>query len=92
MSAYRAAVALDNRNFGVANDDVARVVASLNGVDATAAGVDNASLAAVKSEAAGVRISVATNLQSQRAQLLRLADDLSALSGKSPARQNSAHG
>jgi hypothetical protein len=87
--AYRAAVALDNRNFGVANDAVAGVVASLNAVDAAAAGVDGGSLASAKSEAAGVRISVATNLESQRAQLIRLADDIGALSGpsaKAPGR------
>ncbi len=80
---YRAAVALDNRNFGVANDAVASVVASLNGVDASAAGLDSESLASVKTEAAGVRISVATNLQTQRTQLIRLADDIAALSGSS---------
>ena len=79
--AYRAAVALDNRNFGVANDAVAGVVASLSAVDAAAAGVDGGSLASVKTEAAGVRISVATNLETQRAQIIRLADDIGALSG-----------
>jgi hypothetical protein len=84
--AYRAAVALDNRNFGVANDAVAGVVASLNAVDAAAAGVDGGSLALVKTEAAGVRISVATNLETQRAQLIRLADDIGALSGP-PAKR-----
>jgi len=83
--AYRAAVALDNRNFGVANDDVAKVVASLSAVDASAAGLDNGSLTALKTEAAGVRISVATNLESQRTQLIRLADDITALSGRPSA-------
>jgi hypothetical protein len=81
--AYRAAVALDNRNFGVANDAVATVVASLNAVDPSAAGLDSGSLAALKSEAAAVKISVATNLEFQRAQLIHLADDITALSGRS---------
>ncbi len=79
--AYRAAVALDNRNFGVANDDVAQVVVSLNAVDAAAAGINTRSLVALKTEAAGVRISVATNLEAQRTQLVRLADGITALSG-----------
>jgi hypothetical protein len=82
---YRAAVALDNRNFGMANDAVAKVVASLNAVDAAAAGLDGAPLAALKTEAAGVRISVATNLEPQRAQLIRLAEDITALSDRSAA-------
>ncbi len=80
---YRAAAALDSRNFGVANEAVASAVASLNGVDASAGGVDSGALASVKTEAAGVRISVATNLETQRAQLMRLADDIAALSGPS---------
>ena len=83
--AYRAAVSLDNRNFGVANDDVAKVVANLNAVDASAARVDLGSLAALRTEAAAVKISVATNLEPQRAQLLRLADGVTALSGRAMA-------
>lgn len=89
--AYRAAVALDNRNFGVANDDVAKVVANLNAVDASAAGLDNGSLTALKTEVAGVKISVATNLESQRTQLIRLADAITALSGQSAARMDPTH-
>lgn len=90
--AYRAAVALDNRNFGVANDAVAKVVASLNAVDAAAAGLDNGSLAALKTEAAGVKISVATNLEPQRTQLIRLADDITALTDQSAAKSEPTHG
>jgi hypothetical protein len=62
VPAYRAAVALDNRNFGVANDAVATVVSCLKVVDASAAGIDDGPLAALKTEAAGVRISVAADL------------------------------
>ena len=80
---YRAAAALDNRNFGVANDAVARAVANLNSVDASAARLGGGALASVKAEAAAVRISVATNLETQRTQLMRLADDIAALSGPS---------
>jgi hypothetical protein len=79
--AYRATVALDNRNFGLANDAMANVVASLNGVDAAAAGLDSAALKEIQTEAAGVKIAVATNLEAQRSQLVRLAADITALSG-----------
>jgi predicted secreted protein len=84
--AYRATVALDNRNFGLANDAVANVVASLNGVDAAAAGLDSAALKALQVEAAGVKIAVATNLEAQRSQLLRLAADITALAGPKPTK------
>jgi hypothetical protein len=79
--AYRGAVALDNRNFGVANDAVAKVVANLNGVDAAAAGLDGKAVTAVRKEALGVKISVAANLESQRAQILKLASAITALVG-----------
>ncbi len=89
--AYRAAVSLDNRNFGVANDDMAKVVASLNAVDASAAGIDGAPLAALKTEAAAVKISVAVNLEAQRTQLIHLADGITALADRSMARTDPAH-
>jgi hypothetical protein len=75
----RAAVALDNRNFGVADSAVANAVASLNRVDAAAAGVELQSLQAVSEQASAIQISVATNLASQRNQLLRLEGDIAAL-------------
>jgi hypothetical protein len=71
--AYRAVYALDNRNFGVANDDVAKVVASLEAVKASDAGVDGNEIVTLREEASRIKISVAENLEAQRAQLLRLA-------------------
>jgi len=88
--AYRAAAALDNRNFGVANDAVAHVVAGLNKVDPTAMGLEAAPLAALKTEAAGVKIAVATDLQSQRAQLLKLAADIDAVALQAAAKTDQA--
>jgi len=76
---YRATAALDNRNFGVANNAASNALANLNLVDAAAAGIDGKALTALQREAAGVRISVATNLESQRAQLLLLAADINAI-------------
>lgn len=89
--AYRAAVALDNRNFGVANDAIAKVVANLNGVDGATAGLDSAAVMAVKKEALGVKISVALNLESQRTQIVHLASAITALVGQTRTKTNSAH-
>ncbi len=89
--AYRAAVALDNRNFGMAHDAVGKVVANLNGVDAVAAGLDGNAVTAEKNEAVGVKISVAANLESQRTQVLHLASGISALVGQIGTKSNSAH-
>jgi type II secretory pathway pseudopilin PulG len=89
--AYRAAVALDNRNFGFANDAVVNVVASLNDVNAATADLDSKSLKALQNEAANVKISVATNLESQRNQLIQLAADITSLVGKSTERTTSTH-
>ena len=87
--AYRAAVALDNRNFGVANDAVAKVVANLNGVDAAAAGLNGNAVTSLKQQASGVKISVAANLESQRTQILKLASGITALVGQTGTKKNS---
>ena len=52
--AYRAAYALDNRNFGVANDDVVKTVVNLRSVKAESAGVDRKALSALQQEAGNV--------------------------------------
>jgi len=79
---YRAAVALDNRNFGVANKDVTKAVASLHGVDAASIGLDSAAIAALEKQATSAKVSVVATLQSQRTQRLRLASDISGASEK----------
>ena len=76
---YRALISLDNRNFGTANDAVARAVTELNGVDAPSAGLDSKEVSRLRVEAAAVKISVATNLEGQRAQLIQLASSITAL-------------
>jgi len=76
---YRAAAALDERNFGVANEAVGQAAARLKAVDPAVAGLDAAAVTAVQAEAADIHISVASNLQGQRAQLLKLAADVNAL-------------
>jgi beta-lactamase regulating signal transducer with metallopeptidase domain len=87
--AYRAIYALDNRNFGVANDDVAKVAASLKAVEASSAGINGNAVSASEREAAGIKISVAQNLESQRAQLLHLAAGITRLVDQSEAKLRS---
>jgi hypothetical protein len=87
--AYRAVYALDDRNFGVANDDATKVVASLRAINATSAGVGANAVSALQREAAGVKISVAQNLESQRAQLLHLAAGITRLAEQSEAKARS---
>ncbi len=86
--AYRATAALDERNFGQANDAAVNVVAGLSGVDAAASGINSVVLKSVQAEAASIKISVAADLQAQRGQLLHLAADITDLaalkSGKRP--------
>ncbi len=82
--AYRAAHALDNRNFGVANDDAARVVASLKAVNASDAGGN--AIATLREEAGRIKISVAQNLGAQRAQLLHLAAGITRLAEQSETK------
>jgi hypothetical protein len=65
---------------------VGKVVSSLSRVDADALKIDKSSLIAAQSEAAGLKISVATDLQPQRAQVLRLATDIAALVNFAPAK------
>ncbi|MHB8441406.1 MAG: hypothetical protein ACYC8W_07245 [Candidatus Tyrphobacter sp.] len=76
---YRAAAALDDRNFGTANTYVNDAIAYLRAVDPAAIGVDPQKVAALESQAVGARTSVATNLQVQRAQLLSLGRAIDAL-------------
>lgn len=75
----RATVALDNRNFGVANVAVAKAVKNLKVVDAAALGLDSKKLMSLQNEAGAISISVATNLESERNQLLHLAEGIDVL-------------
>lgn len=76
---YKATTALDNRNFGLANDAMANAVTRLRRIEAGPANVEPGALATVQSDAAALRINVATDLQPQRAALLKLAASVTAL-------------
>lgn len=80
---YKASTALDNRNFGEANEAMAIAVTRLNSLDAGAANLDNTALAAVRSDASALKIAVTTHLEPQRTQLLKLAASLTELAGAS---------
>jgi len=82
---FQAATALDNRNFGVANDLMGQVRGNLERVDATAVqGVDPDALQAVREQANAVQLGVAANFEGQRDQLLGLASDLTAMTEPAP--------
>lgn len=76
---YRSSVALDQRNFGVANDAMVNAVASLKAVRPETSGQDPAAIIAIQKEAAAIKIAVATDLAAQRARVLQLATGLSRL-------------
>ncbi|MBP6546562.1 MAG: hypothetical protein KA220_07590 [Phenylobacterium sp.] len=76
---YRSGVALDQRNFGVANDAMVNAVASLKAVRPETSGQDPAAITAIQKEAAAIKIAVATDLGAQRARVLQLATGLSRL-------------
>lgn len=81
---YRAAAALDDRNFGVANDAMNEAVTALEAVtlaegDPRAAGLSEAVVAARELD-----ISVASNLEPQRGALLALAGRVTELAEQSP--------
>lgn len=76
---YRAAAALDQRNFGIANTHLRQVEQALGKVDAASAGLDVAGLNQLRSSLDGLNINVATDLQDQRNQVLSLASQLDAI-------------
>lgn len=78
---YRAAVALEQRNFGTANDYLRRADAALATLpaDADDAGLSSgaaAALAEVRSELAGTDLNVAVDVEAQRSSVLQLAAQL----------------
>lgn len=76
---YRAAAALDQRNFGIANTHLRQVEQALGNVDAASAGLDVAGFNQLRSSLDGLNINVATDLQDQRNQVLALASQLDAI-------------
>ncbi|MBA3486721.1 MAG: hypothetical protein H0T88_05970 [Lysobacter sp.] len=76
---YRAAAALDQRNFGIANTHLRQVEQALGKVDAASAGLDVAGLNQLRSSLDGLNINVAIDLQDQRNQVLSLASQLDAI-------------
>lgn len=76
---YRAAAALDQRNFGIANTHLRQVEGALGEVDPAGAGLDIARFTQLRSSLDGLNINVATDLQDQRNQLLGLASQLDAM-------------
>jgi hypothetical protein len=75
---YQGAIALDRRNFGIANDDVEKARETLVAAKPADPGVEG-KLGVVRSAVTGTKITVAENLDDQRSHLLTLATQLDAL-------------
>lgn len=82
---YRAAAALDDRNFGVANDAMNEAVSTLEAVTLTEGDARAAGLSEAVAAARALDISVASNLEPQRAAVLALARQVTGLTEQSPA-------
>lgn len=82
---YRAAAALDDRNFGVANDAMNEAVSALEAVTLAEGDPRAAGLAEAVVAARALDISVASNLAPQRGALLALARRVTELAEPSPA-------
>lgn len=82
---YRAAAALDDRNFGVANDAMNEAVSTLEAVALTEGDARAAGLSEAVAAARALDISVASNLEPQRAAVLALARQVTGLTEQSPA-------
>lgn len=83
---YRAAAALDDRNFGVANDAMGEAVAALEAVELPDGDPLQAGVAEALTAARNLNISVASNLEPQREALLDLARRVTSLAEQSQAR------
>lgn len=81
---YRAAAALDDRNFGVANEAMNEAVGALEAVALAEGDPRAAGLAEAVAAARELDISVASNLEPQRGALLALARRVTALAEESP--------
>lgn len=82
---YRAAAALDDRNFGVANDAMVEAVRALESVTLAEGDPRSAELSEAVVAARALNISVASNLEPQREALLALARRVTSLAEQSPA-------
>jgi hypothetical protein len=81
---YRAAAALDLRNFGIANTHLRQAEQALGRVDASGANLDTSKLNQLRSSIDSLNINVATNLQDQRNQVLDLATQLDSMALQAP--------
>ena len=75
---YQGALALDQRNFGIANDDVAKAGQTLNAAKSSDAGAE-AKLGPLRQMVTDTKINVAEDLDTQRSHLLDMASQVDAL-------------
>jgi hypothetical protein len=82
IALYRTATDLDQRNFGIANSRLKSATDALGKISQTAAGVNSAQITQLRNSISAMNINVATNLEDQRAQVLKFASQLDGLMGK----------
>ncbi len=75
---YQAALALDQRNFGIASDDVVKASQTLDAAKPADAGVEG-KLVPIRQAVTGTKINVAEDLDTQRSGLLNLASQVDGL-------------
>ena len=86
-SIYRTAVDLDRRNFGTANEHLQEAAAFLAKVSSDGGGLDMDQLAAVRKSVSQTNINVATDLETQRDQVLKFGSQLDAMMPDSPGTE-----
>ena len=75
---YQAALALDQRNFGIASDDVTKAGQALDAAKPADAGLEG-KLVPIRQAVTATKINVAEDLDTQRSGLLNLASQVDAL-------------
>ena len=82
IALYRTATDLDQRNFGIANSRLKSAADALGKISQAAAGANSVQITQLQNSILAMNINVATNLEDQRAQVLKFASQLDDLIGK----------
>jgi Tfp pilus assembly protein PilO len=81
----RAVSDLDQRNFGLAGNNLKEAYGALGDINASAAGVDPARFEALKKEIGETQINITVNLNEQRARIAWFGEQLEAMLPRAPA-------
>ena len=90
LDLFKAAGDMDQRNFGLANGHLKEASAALAAVDARSAGVNPTQLGILLGQLGNFNVTVATDLEAQRTQVLEFGNQLDALMAGPAATSPSA--